>query len=123
MRKPIGKIKNDKLARKIKRKLSTRKTLSGTASRPRVCTVKTNKNLSVQVIDDDASKTFFSFHTFGKAKVGGRTREGAKELGSAVAKKMKDAGLEEAVFDRNGGVYHGVVAAVAEGLREGGIRI
>jgi large subunit ribosomal protein L18 len=124
MRKPIGKIKNESLKKEVRRKLSIRKKISGTASIPRVCVKKTNKNLSVQVIDDLAGKTLVSAQTFGKNAVGTTAnKESAKALGVKVAELMKGASLETAVFDRNGKKYTGVVAEVATAIRENGIRI
>ena len=66
MRKPVGKIKSDSLAKRVRRKLSIRKKVAGTALRPRVCVTRSNKHLRVQVINDDEGKTLFSVQTFGK---------------------------------------------------------
>ena len=124
MRSPIGKIRSAKKAKQLRRKLSIRKKVVGTAVRPRVCTIKSNKHLVVQVIDDMESKTIASVQTFGKNGIKGKVnREGGKVIGQAVAKKLQDKKIVQAVFDRNGNIYAGVVAAVAEGLREAGIKI
>ena len=124
MRKPIGKVRELKKARKLRRKLAIRKQIMGTGERPRVCTIKSNRHLVVQVIDDVKSTTIAVVQTFGKNAVAGKiNREQGKLVGYAVAKKLQSKKIEQAVFDRNGNLYQGVVAAVAEGLREKGIRI
>ena len=125
MRKPIGKIKNKSEATRIKRKLAIRKKVIGTTDRPRVCVNKTNKHVVVQVIDDSTSKTIFSAQTYGKNAVSGAggNREGGKLVGAKVAEMMKGAKLEKAVFDRNGFKFHGVISAVAEGIKENGIQL
>lgn len=125
MRKPIGKIKNKSLARNMRRRLSIRKTVIGTSDKPRVNVKRTNKHLVVQVIDDGAEKTLFSCQTFGKSAVAGAkaNKDGAKAIGAQVASKLKENKIESAVFDRGGLRYHGVIAAVAEGIRENGIQL
>lgn len=124
MRKPIKKIKNPSDRAKLRRKLSVRRKINGTSDRPRVCAVKTNKHISVQIVDDVAGKTLLSVATFGKNKVGTTSNvESAKLVGAKVAELMKGKGIASAVFDRNGSNYHGVIAAVAEGIRENGIQL
>lgn len=124
MRKSLKKIKNASKAKVYRRKLSIRSSIIGSAERPRICATKTNKNLFVQVIDDASSKTLFSVQTFGKNAVGaGSNAEGAKAVGTAVAKKMNDLNVTKAVFDRNGRKYTGVVASLADAIREAGIQI
>ncbi len=125
MRKPIGKIRSAKSAKRIRRKLFIRKKVNGSSERPRVCVTKSNKNIFVQVVNDQEGKTLFSVQTFGKNGVKGATcnKEGAKLVGAAVADKLKDGNFTNAVFDRAGNKYHGVVAAVAEAIRENGIQL
>ena len=124
MRKPVGKIKSAKRAKQLRRKLAIRKKLTGTQERPRVCTIRSNRHLVVQVVDDVASRTMISVQTFGKnAVVSKVNRESGKLVGQAVGKKLKDQKINQVVFDRNGNIYTGIVAAVAEGLREEGIRV
>jgi large subunit ribosomal protein L18 len=124
MRKNFGKIKNESKAKQMRRKLSLRKKINGTAEQPRLCVVKTNKHLQVQVIDDVAQKTLFSVQTFGKNKVAEiANKETAKIVGLKVAEKLKSSNIERAVFDRNGRKYFGVIANVADSIREHGIRI
>lgn len=124
IRKPIGKLKDEGQARKLRRKLAIRKKLSGTAERPRLSLSKTNKHLVVQAIDDNSNVTLFSVQTFGKSAVQAKSNvEGAKLVGSKVAQELKSRKIETAVFDRNGLKYHGVVAALVDSARENGIKI
>ena len=125
MRKQQGKIKSEKKARQYRKKLSARSKFSGTPERPRLVAVKTNSNLAVQVVDDVAGKTLASAQTYGKSKVAGssKSKEGAKVLGAVLADKLKTQGVETVVFDRNGKKYHGVLAALADSLREAGLRL
>ncbi len=124
MRKPIGKIKNKELAKRVRRKLSIRSKIEGTAQRPRICVNKTNKHLFVQVIDDEISKTLFSVQTFGKNAVASKNNvEGAKAVGIKVAESLKENKLEAVVFDRAGFKYTGVIAALADAIREKGIKL
>ena len=124
MRKIKGKIKNDALKRKYRRKLSIRSKIVGSAERPRISVTKSNKNLFVQVIDDSASKTLFSVQTFGKNRleVTGNV-EGAKAVGQKVAELMKSNKLSAGVFDRSGNRYHGALAALGNAIRDNGIQI
>jgi len=125
MRKPIGKIKNSSLASRTRRKLRIRKIVIGSPSRPRIAIAKTNKNLFVQAIDDSAHKTLFSVQTFGKNAVAGAkgNKEGAKLLGAKIAENLKASKIETAVFDRGGYKFHGVLAALVEGIKENGVAI
>lgn len=124
MRKSLRKIKNESKAKEQRRKLSIRKKIVGTTERPRICATKTNSNLFVQVVDDSTNKTLFSVQTFGKNAVGSSANlESAKLVGAEVAKKMNDGKISTAVFDRNGKKYTGVIATLADSIREAGIQI
>lgn len=125
MRKPLGKSADSKQNSRLRRRLSIRKKINGTTEKPRLCVIKTNKHLSVQVIDDTVSKTLFSVQSFGKKvdKSLGNNKAGAKVIGAAVAEKLKSAKIEAAVFDRAGHKYHGVIAALVDSIRENGIRV
>jgi large subunit ribosomal protein L18 len=125
MRKKQEKIKNPSEANRQRRKLRIRKTVIGTSQRPRICTNKTNKHIFVQVIDDAANKTLFSVQTFGKNAVQGASGniEGGKLVGARVAELLKEKKIENAVYDRNGFRYAGVVASVASSIRENGIQV
>lgn len=124
MRKPNGKVKNASAERRLRRKLSIRKQIVGSTERPRVCITKSNKNIFVQVIDDSVSKTLFSVQTFGKSAVDAKAnKDGAKVVGAKVAEQLKGKNIERVVFDRSGYKYHGVVAALADSIRENGIQV
>lgn len=124
MRKAIGKIKSESEAKRYRRKLTIRNKVTGTADRPRICATKSNSNLFVQVIDDSAEKTLFSVQTFGKNATGKSANiASVQELAKSLADKLKERNLEKAVFDRNGNKYTGVVAGLADAIRENGIRI
>ena len=124
MRKPFGKTKNKELAKRLRRKLSIRSKVIGTAERPRVCVNKTNKHLVVQIIDDESSKTIFSVQTYGKNGTDGKSNvAGAKVVGAKVAEGLKSKKLENVVFDRAGAKYTGVIAALADTMREQGIKL
>ncbi len=124
MRKSLKKIKNPSKAKENRRKLSIRKKVIGTTDRPRICATKTNKHIFVQVVDDSTSKTLFSVQTFGKNAVGKAANvESAKEVGVQVAKGLSGKSISTAVFDRNGRKYTGVIAALADAIRESGIQI
>ena len=95
-----------------------RKKVSGTAERHRLCVTRSNRALTVQLIDDDAAKTLLSQRTQTKTTA---NIESAKELGKALATQAKSKGIETVVFDRGGYIYHGKIAALAAGAREGGL--
>lgn len=113
---------NDKNRKRLHRKIHIRKSIYGTAERPRMTVTRSNKNLSVQVIDDDEGKTIASISTMEKeyATVKPNT-EGAAKLGEALGARLKEKGIAKVVFDRNGYLYHGVVKALADGARKAGI--
>jgi large subunit ribosomal protein L18 len=116
-----------KRANRIRRHARIRAKISGTAERPRISIFKANVHMYVQAIDDVASKTLAAvndahLHAKGAAKKGTKT-ERATAVGKALAELLKKAGITKAVFDVSGFKYHGRVSAVAEGLREGGIKI
>lgn len=124
MRKPNGKLKSESGRKRLRRKLSIRKTIIGDAERPRVCVTKSSKNLFVQVINDEENKTLFSVQTFGKNAVEGKAnKDGAKAVGAKVAEELKGKNISKAVFDRSGYKYHGVIASLAESIRENGIQV
>lgn len=114
----------DKQRRKIRRKLRVRGKISGTAGRPRISVFKSNKNLYVQVIDDTTGKTLASVSTLGKDNQSLRPRAAdAEKLGEELGSKLKELKITEAVYDRNGNLYHGVIKAFADGTRKAGIQM
>lgn len=116
-----AKVLKRKLALRVKRKKRIRANISGTAALPRISVFKSNRTLYVQAIDDSKAHTLVSID--GK-KVGVKAnKEGAKAIGAEFAKLLKAKKLENAVFDRNGYLYHGVVAELANSLRQNGIKL
>ena len=93
--------------------------------KPRLCVYRSNKNIFAQVIDDKTGKTLFAASTleeqFKKQKVYGGNVDAAKKIGELIAKKAKDLGVKEVVFDRGGYLYHGRVKALADSARAGGL--
>jgi len=109
-----------KNAKRVQRKRRIRAKISGCAAKPRLSVFRSNRFLSAQAIDDMAGSTLAAVHS----KVLGvkPNKEGAAAVGAAFAKSLKEAGISEVTFDRNGYVYHGVVAAFAEALRANEIK-
>jgi large subunit ribosomal protein L18 len=99
-----------------------RKKILGTAERPRLAVYRSNRHIYAQVIDDVAGKTLAAASSLASSN-GGDAKARAKEVGRAVAEKAKAAGVTQVSFDRGGFQYHGRVAAVAEGAREGGLEL
>ncbi|NOT79117.1 MAG: 50S ribosomal protein L18 [Bacteriovoracaceae bacterium] len=124
MRKQYGKVANKKDQRRQKRRLTIRNKISGTSERPRICAMKSNKHITVQVIDDTKSVSLFTVSTFGKnAAAESCNIEGAKIVGARVASVLKSKNLNAAVFDRAGYKYTGVIAALVQSIRESGIQV
>ena len=115
--------RNDK---RLKRHERVRKNLYGTPERPRLCVYRSNKNISAQIIDDVSGTTLVAASSLDKdlkAEVAnGGNKEAAKKVGAALAKKAAAKGIEEVCFDRGGFLYHGRVAELAAGAREGGLK-
>lgn len=109
-----------KEARRVKIKYRVRNKISGTAARPRMSVFRSNKQIYVQVIDDEAGKTLVAASSLGQEA--SPKKEQAFKVGEVVAKKALEAGISEVVFDRNGYLYHGRVKEVAEGARKGGLK-
>ncbi len=113
---------NDKARKRLHRKVHIRKSIYGTAERPRMTVTRSNTNLYVQVINDAEGKTLASISTLEKEFVDLKPNtEGAAKLGKAFGKRLQDKNITTVVFDRNGYLYHGVVKALADGTREAGI--
>lgn len=114
--------KKDKNQARIKRHYRVRKNISGTAEKPRLNVFRSSKHIYAQLIDDVAGTTLVAASSVEKSFDGnGSNVEGAKAVGKAIAEKALAAGIKAVVFDRGGYVYHGRVAALAEGAREGGL--
>jgi large subunit ribosomal protein L18 len=103
-----------------------RKVVEGTAQRPRVAVHRSLRHIYAQAIDDAAGRTV-AFASTRDAQVRSAVERGgnvdaAKQVGKAIADKLKDAGVETIVFDRGGFLYHGRVKALADAIREGGLK-
>lgn len=120
MSKATTRIKND---RRTRRKRRVRAKISGTPERPRISVVRSNRGVSAQLIDDTAGRTLASVNWTEKELSGLSGSEQAAKAGGLLAERAKSAGVQSAVFDRNGHLYHGRVKAFAEGVREGGLTV
>lgn len=110
--------------RRDKRHYRARKKISGTTERPRLCVYRSNKHISAQIINDDASATLCATGTYSKdllGKVKGTDIAGAEAVGKAIAEKAKANGIEKVVFDCGGNLYHGRVKALADAARKAGL--
>ena len=110
---------------RLRRHVRVRKRISGTEERPRLVVTRSTKHITVQVVDDTAGRTLASASTM-EADL--RSFEGdksakARKVGELVAERAKAKGVSSAVFDRAGNKYHGRVAALADGAREGGLAL
>ena len=119
--------KNKHTARRVKsrlrRQVRGRKRVFGTAERPRLVVARSAKHISVQVVDDLVGNTLVSASTMEadlRSLDGDKTAK-AKKVGELVAERAKEKGVESVTFDRAGNRYHGRVAALADGAREGGL--
>jgi large subunit ribosomal protein L18 len=121
----IVKRAKGKTAARGRRHLRVRKKVSGTAVRPRLVVSRSARHIYVQIVDDTVGKTVASASTMESDL---RTFEGdktakARKVGELLAERAKSAGVEAVVFDRGGNRYHGRIAAIAEGAREGGLSL
>ncbi len=121
----IVKRAKGKSAARGRRHLRLRKKVTGTTGRPRLVVSRSSRHVFVQIVDDTLGKTVASASTM-EADL--RTFEGdktakARKVGELLAERAKSAGVESVVFDRGGNKYHGRVAAIAEGAREGGLAL
>jgi len=99
--------------------LRVRKTISGTAERPRLSVFRSNKSIYCQIIDDLTGQTLVSANS---NEVTGTKVEQALQVGKMIAERAQSAGVNTVVFDRSGYLYHGRVQSLAEGAREGGLK-
>src|SRR5215210_6731720 len=105
--------------RRLKRRRRVRAKVRGTAERPRIAVFRSSRGIFVQLIDDDAGRTLAAVNWIEADLRGLKPMEQATRAGALIAERAKAAGIETAVFDRGGDVYHGRVKALAEGAREG----
>ena len=116
-------VKNKKVNRRIKIKMRIRKSVNGTSDRPRMTVFRSNKQIYVQLVDDQTGTTLASASSRDKSiDEKGNKVEQAEKVGKLVAEKAKSAGIENVVFDRNGYLYHGRVKSLAEAARKGGLK-
>ena len=111
----------NKELRRQKIKVRVRCKISGTAEKPRMTVFRSNKQIYVQLIDDQSGKTLASASSLAITEKM-ETMALAAKVGQAIAEKAKSAGIEEVVFDRNGYLYHGRVKSLADAAREGGLK-
>ena len=113
----------EKDRKRLKRKIHIRKRVSGTVERPRMTVTRSNRSLSVQIIDDTKGNTLASASTLEKELQNIKaTVAGASQLGEVVGKRLLEKNIKSVVFDRNGYLYHGVIKALADGTRKAGIQ-
>lgn len=117
---------NSRNDRRVARHQRVRKDLYGTPEKPRLCVFRSNKNISVQIIDDVNGVTLASASTLDKELKGqieyGGNKDAAKKVGEAIAKRALDKGIETVAFDRGGFLYHGRVKELADGAHEAGLK-
>jgi large subunit ribosomal protein L18 len=113
--------RNEKRAARERRHHRVRTKVAGDAARPRLAVYRSNRFIYAQLIDDVAARTIAQVSD--REVAGDDKTERAKAAGELLASRAKDAGIERAVFDRGGRLYHGRVAALADGAREGGLQI
>ena len=114
--------KMSRTAVRQRRALRVRKKVTGTAEKPRLCVFRSNKNIEAQLIDDVKGVTLVSTSSTQLKLANGGNCEAAAKVGASLAEKAKAKGIETVVFDRNGYIYHGRVAALADAAREGGLK-
>jgi len=108
-------------AARLRRKTRVRRTVVGTDTKPRLCVFRSNKFTYAQLVSDDNGHVIAAASTKEGSAKSLRSVESAKALGLKIAELAKAKSIESVVFDRNGYIFHGRVAAVAEGAREGGL--
>ena len=113
----------DKRARRQRVKRGIRSKVNGTSARPRLSVYRSNNHVYAQLIDDIDGHTLAAASSGEETVSGGAPVEQSRAAGELLAERAKEAGISKAVFDRNGYRYHGRVKALAEGAREGGLKL
>jgi large subunit ribosomal protein L18 len=118
-----GKHTSSRVASRARRQIRGRKRLSGTAERPRLVVTRSSRHISAQLVDDLAGRTLAQASTMEAdvRSLGGDKTAKARKVGELVAERATGQGVATVVFDRAGNQYHGRVAALADGAREGGL--
>jgi large subunit ribosomal protein L18 len=121
---PVRKLSSEAHRRRIHTRM--RKTISGTAERPRLCVHRSSKHIRAQVVDDQTGRTIAAASSLDKdvkkTLKGGGNIAASKVIGKAIAERARAKGVEKVVFDRGGYQYHGRVQALAEAAREAGLK-
>ena len=120
-----GKHTTGRTASRLRRQVRGRKRVTGSAERPRLVVTRSARHITAQVVDDSVGRTLASASTLEadlRVFEGDKTAK-ARRIGELVAERAKAAGVEAVMFDRGGNKYHGRVAAVADGAREGGLSL
>lgn len=116
---------NPRKAAWLRRKKRVRKKIKGSSEKPRLCVYRSEKHIYAQFIDDEAGKTIFGVSSLSpelkKELRKGYNLEAAKKVGTLAGKKALEKGIKKVVFDRNGYLYYGRVAALAEAARQAGL--
>ena len=113
-------IMTNKLARRQRIKYRVRNKISGTAACPRMSVFRSNKQVYVQIINDDEGSTLLSASSLGLEKM--PKKQQAEKVGEKIAEVALKAGISRVVFDRNGYLYHGRIKELANGARKGGLK-
>ena len=118
-----GKHTAGRVSSRLRRQVRGRKRISGSAERPRLVVTRSSRHISAQVVDDAVGRTLASATSMEAdlRSFDGDKSAKAKRVGELLAERAKAAGVEGVVFDRAGNKYHGRVAALADGAREGGL--
>ncbi|MGH3145848.1 MAG: 50S ribosomal protein L18 [Rubrobacter sp.] len=111
----------EKRMHREKRRKRVRRKVAGTATRPRLSVYRSNVHIYAQLIDDDAQVTLAAADS--RQVQAEDRKDAARKVGALIASKATEAGIDAAVFDRGGSKYHGRIAALAEGAREGGLKL
>ncbi len=114
---------NKKATARKRRHSRVRKKIAGTAVRPRLVVTRSARHIRVQIVDDSVGKTLASASSMEKElkSAAGDKSAKSREVGKLLASRAKAAGISTVVFDRGGNKYHGRIAALADGAREGGL--
>jgi large subunit ribosomal protein L18 len=112
-----------KQQQRLRRRRRIRAKVRGTAERPRLSVYRSNRGIFAQLVDDDSGSTLAAVNWTEEELRSMDPMEQAKRAGEVLAKRATDAGVGSCVFDRGGYRYHGRVKALAEGAREGGLKV
>lgn len=113
---------SEKQVVRAKHRKRIRSRIEGSVEVPRLCVYRSNRNIFAQLIDDTKGVTLVSASTLEEEVKGGATIDGAKAVGSLVAKRALAKNLDRVVFDRSGYIYHGRIKALADAARESGLK-